>query len=269
MPLLNLRLTNTDGSNRCVVDLPHEIRTQDMRVKQTRVHYNHEDHSTTVGNYSVHNADIQFAGTGSTALMAINLTSALAEFFTGCVTGDMIEYTSAVADNQLLLRPGFYFVERTPAAGTAGATTVQFAFHSSRARAMDHNGAARVAMNAHADTDHDHHQFRLVQRIAGSDRQRVPPTLKTVNADFKFFSGYEVTSNVSGGGQVPCPVDTSKPVTESNYNVTLLAEAVPQSFEVELFQDDGITPLSLSPTAYGSVSEVNMLLEYSTNNLFN
>ena len=51
MPLLNLRLTNTDGSNRCVVDLPHEIRTQDMRVKQTRVHYNHEDHATTTGNY--------------------------------------------------------------------------------------------------------------------------------------------------------------------------------------------------------------------------
>ena len=40
MPILNLRLTNSDGTNRCQVTLPHSIRTQEMRLKGTRVHHN-------------------------------------------------------------------------------------------------------------------------------------------------------------------------------------------------------------------------------------
>jgi hypothetical protein len=48
----------------------------------------------------------------------------------------------------------------------------------------------------------------------------------------------------------------------------LKAESVPASFTCELFADDGVTPLQLSQTAFGSVREVNVLLEYSTNSLF-
>jgi hypothetical protein len=128
--------------------------------------------------------------------------------------------------------------------------------------------AQRLVSYVQAGSDHAHHRFRVVSHALGTDFERVPASLRTVHVDMPWISGYEITSSVSGGGQIPCPVDPSKPVTESSPHCLLKAESVPASFTCELFADDGVTPLQLSQTAFGSVREVNVLLEYITNSLF-
>ena len=279
MPLLNLRLTNTDGTNKCVVELPHQIRTQEVKVKSTRVHFNHEDHSTTVGNYhnklpdSSANPSVTYNNHNSTQI-EIPTADPLAEFFlpSNLNTGDMVEYSlapTAQPGNLPLVNPGYYFVElhKDNANGNT-VNTIKFALHSSRNRAENVAAAQRISIDGLAGKSHDHHQFRLVQRMAATDQQRTKSPLKTVYATMPFFTGFEVTSNIAGGGQVPCPIDVTQPVTESHSHVLLLAETIPQGFTVELFEDDGTTPLNLSPDEFNRVSEVNLVLEYSTNNLY-
>lgn len=141
MPVLYLRLTNSDGTNRCVVNLAHSIRTQEFKLKSTRVH---------------------------------------------------------------------------------------------------HNGSA------------------------------APSSLRTCMVHFPWLTGFEVTSNVTGSA-LPTPVVPAATVTttESNAHALLKAEAVPAAFTVELFRDDGVTPLNISNTpGDDGVSEINVLFEYSTNNNF-
>lgn len=276
MPILNLRLTNTDNSNRCVVELPHEIRTQDMRVKQTRVHFNHEDRNNSVTGNFYNGTGITRSNGANTLFTITKATFPLHAFFltSNLTTGDVIEYSlaSTAAQNDLpLVDPGFYFYEGHKDNGDH-ATLLRFALHGSKMRAENGNAAGRLTVLGgvtNAAKEHAHHTFRIVSRAHGTDQQRHPSPLKTVYADFKFFSGFEVTSNVSGGGQIPCPIDTTKPVTESDHHMTLAAESVPSSFTVELFEDDGIQPLKLSATEFNAVSEVNIVMEYSTNNLFN
>lgn len=274
MPLLSLRLTNTDSSNKCVVKLPHEVRTQEMKVKQTRVHFNHAKHTEATGNFytlvnrtssEVYLVDRQ---------LDIPRTSALATVFhpENTMVGTIVEYSlapTASAADLPMFTPGFYAVDSD---GTNANTDV--ASNPNYLVTLHFRGEGtfasgrRVVSHVQAGSDHAHHRFRVVSNRLYTDFERVPSALRTVHVDMPWISGYEITSNVSGGGQIPCPVDPSKPVTESSPHCLLKAESVPASFTCELFADDGVTPLQLSQSAFGSVREVNVLLEYSTNSLF-
>ena len=273
MPLLSLRLTNTDNSNRCVVHLPHEVRTQEMKIKQTRVHFNHAKHTEATGNYYAlvnrNSSDVWLVD----RQLDIPRTSPLATVFNpeNTMVGSIVEYSlapTASAADLPMFTPGFYVVD--PDGTNANTDTASNPYYL----VTLHNGGdifasgRRVVSHEQAGSNHAHHRFRVVSNSQYTDFERVPSALRTVHVDMPWISGYEITSNVSGGGQIPCPVDPSKPVTESSPHCLLKAESVPASFTCELFADDGVTPLQLSQSAFGSVREVNVLLEYSTNSLF-
>jgi hypothetical protein len=273
MPLLSLRLTNTDNSNKCVVHLPHEVRTQEMKVKQTRVHFNHAKHTEATGNYytlvnrTSSDANVQHRQ------LEVPRTSALATVFSpaNVLTGSLVEYglaSTASAANLPMFEPGFYYVDVEFGNASVDTTTYPNFLMTFHIQAGNFSATQRILSHVQAGSDHAHHRFRVVSNMLYTDFERVPSSLRTVHVDMPWISGYEITSNVSGGGQIPCPVDPSKPVTESSPHCLLKAESVPASFTCELFADDGVTPLQLSQTAFGSVREVNVLLEYSTNSLF-
>ena len=273
MPLLSLRLSNTDGSNKCVVALPHEVRTQEMKIKQTRVHFNHAKHTEVTGNYYALMNRASADANVANKLLEVPRTSALATVFSpaNVMSGSLVEYSlapTAGAADLPMFEPGFYMVDSEKENASADTTTYptfQVSFHVQK---TNYISSQRIHSHVDGARDHTHHRFRVVSHELGTDFERAPSALRTVHVDMPWISGYEITSNVSGGGQIPCPVDPSKPVTESSQHCLLKAESVPASFTCELFADDGMTPLKLSQTAFGSVREVNVLLEYSTNSLF-
>ena len=271
MPLLSLRLTNTNNTNKCVVELPHEVRTQEMKVKQTRVHFNHAKHVEATGNFYA------LVNRAASPLdihrkIIIPRTSALAAVFSpaNVMTGTVVEYSlapTAGAANLPMYVPGYYVVESNKVNANVDPANADYII-SLHVQGGTLSSTKRIVSHVQTGSDHAHHRFRVVSHELGTDFERVPSALRTVHVDMPWISGYEITSNVSGGGQIPCPVDPSQPVTESSPHCLLKAESVPASFTCELFEDDGMTPLKLSQTAFGSVREVNVVLEYSTNSLF-
>ena len=271
MPLLSLRLTNANNTNKCVVELPHEVRTQEMKVKQTRVHFNHAKHVEATGNFYA------LVNRAASPLdrhrkIIIPRTSALAAVFSpaNVMTGTVVEYSlapTAGAANLPMYVPGYYVVESNKVNANVDPANADYII-SLHVQGGTLSGTKRIVSYVQAGSDHAHHRFRVVSHELGTDFERAPSALRTVHVDMPWISGYEITSNVSGGGQIPCPVDPSQPVTESSPHCLLKAESVPASFTCELFEDDGMTPLKLSQTAFGSVREVNVVLEYSTNSLF-
>jgi hypothetical protein len=272
MPLLSLRLSNTDGSNKCVVALPHEVRTQEMKVKLSRVHFNHTKHTEATGNYYALMNRLSADTNVASKQLEVPRTSVLATVFSpaSVMSGSLVEYSLAPTATEVqlpLFTPGYYLVDVDPTnASTDVATNPNYLVTFHVQDSLDPSD--RVVSHVDGARDHAHHRFRVVANEQGTDFERTPSALRTVHVDMPWISGYEITSNVSGGGQIPCPVDPSKPVTESSQHCLLKAESVPASFTCELFADDGMTPLRLSQTAFGSVREVSLLLEYSTNSLF-
>lgn len=272
MPLLSLRLTNTDNSNRCVVELPHEVRTQEMKVKQTCVHFNHTKHAEATGNFYDMVTRSGSATTEQHRQIIIPRTSALATVFSpaNVMTGTVVEYSmapTAGATKLPMYEPGYYVVESNKANANVDPANADYII-SLHVQGGTLSGVKRIVSHENSARDHAHHRFRVVSHPAGTDFERAPSALRTVNVDMPWISGYEITSNVSGGGQIPCLVDPSKPITESSPHCLLKAENVPTNFTCELFEGDGITPLKLSQTAFGSVREVSVVFEYSTNSLF-
>ena len=272
MPLLSLRLTNTNGTNKCVVELPHEVRTQEMKVKQTRVHFNHAKHAEATGNFYALVTRSGSATTEQHRNIIIPRTNTLAEVFSpaNVMTGTVVEYSlapTAGAAHLPMYVPGYYVVESNKVNANVDPANADYSI-SLHVQGGSLTSTKRIVSYVQAGSDHAHHRFRVVSHELGTDFERAPSALRTVHVDMPWISGYEITSNVSGGGQIPCPVDPSQPVTESSPHCLLKAESVPASFTCELFEDDGMTPLKLSQTAFGSVREVNVVLEYSTNSLF-
>ena len=272
MPLLSLRLTNTNNTNKCVVELPHEVRTQEMKVKQTRVHFNHAKHAEATGNFYALVTRTGSSTTEQHRQIIISRTSALAAVFSpaNVMTGTVVEYSlapTAGAANLPMYVPGYYVVESNKVNANVDPANADYII-SLHVQGGTLSSTKRIVSHVQTGSDHAHHRFRVVSHELGTDFERVPSALRTVHVDMPWISGYEITSNVSGGGQIPCPVDPSQPVTESSPHCLLKAESVPASFTCELFEDDGMTPLKLSQTAFGSVREVNVVLEYSTNSLF-
>lgn len=106
--------------------------------------------------------------------------------------------------------------------------------------------------------------------------------------DLPFFTGFEITSNVGGGGLLPVvlpdpirqePTTNNAPprhIVESEYHINLKAENIPQKFEVRTFGNDGITPKKFTLKNLGQqtttenhfLTQVDLIFEYETNNLF-
>lgn len=106
--------------------------------------------------------------------------------------------------------------------------------------------------------------------------------------DLPFFTGYEITSNVGGGGLLPVhlpdPIqqqpttnnDPPRHIAESDYHINLKAESLPQKFQVRTFGNDGITPKPFTLKSLGTQTnaennhlvQVDLYFEYETNNLF-
>ena len=118
MPLLSLRLTNTNNTNKCVVELPHEVRTQEMKIKQTRVHFNHAKHAEATGNFYALVTRSGSATTEQHRNIIIPRTNTLAEVFSpaNVMTGTVVEYSlapTAGAAHLPMYVPGYYVVEST------------------------------------------------------------------------------------------------------------------------------------------------------------
>ena len=130
MPLLSLRLTNTNNTNKCVVELPHEVRTQEMKVKQTRVHFNHAKHAEATGNFYA------LVNRAASPLdihrkIVIPRTSALAAVFspTNVMTGTVVEYSlapTAEAAHLAMFEPGYYVVESNSLNANLGPTYTDY-----------------------------------------------------------------------------------------------------------------------------------------------
>tara|TARA_R110000772_G_scaffold49530_1_gene114059 strand:+ start:663 stop:1187 length:525 start_codon:yes stop_codon:yes gene_type:complete len=109
-----------------------------------------------------------------------------------------------------------------------------------------------------------------------------------VMCDLPFFTGYEITSNVGGGGLLPIVVGGrgswlgSTALTqrradfESEYHINLKSEEIPSVFRCKVLKADGLTaqPMTLktvggqSDAESGFVRQIDLFFEYETNNLF-
>ena len=110
-----------------------------------------------------------------------------------------------------------------------------------------------------------------------------------VMVDLPFFTGYEITSNVGGGGLLPvvCKAEAGqysasfssearRADMEADYHINLKAEEIPSKFRCKVLKADGRTkqPMTLktlgsqSDTETGFVRQIDLFFEYETNNLF-
>ena len=111
----------------------------------------------------------------------------------------------------------------------------------------------------------------------------------TIMVDLPFFTGYEITSNVGGGGllQVCCVSKAGQysavGISEarrldlaSYYHINLKSEVIPARFNVKLFKNDGITPQPMTLKTLGAqtdaetghVRQVDLFFEYESNNQY-
>lgn len=111
----------------------------------------------------------------------------------------------------------------------------------------------------------------------------------SVMIDLPFFTGYEITSNVGGGGLLPVSTtskagqyaassasEARRADYESDYHINLKAEEIPSKFRCKVLKADGRTkqPMTLktlgaqSDAETGFVRQIDLFFEYETNNLF-
>jgi hypothetical protein len=111
-----------------------------------------------------------------------------------------------------------------------------------------------------------------------------------VMVDLPFFTGYEITSNVGGGGLLPIccgnggrgswmgstSLTQRRTDMESEYHINLKAEEIPSTFRCRILKADGLTPQPMTlktlggqtDTETGFVRQIDLFFEYETNNLF-
>lgn len=109
-----------------------------------------------------------------------------------------------------------------------------------------------------------------------------------VMIDLPFFTGYEITSNVGGGGLLPVCVRGreswmgSTALTQqradfnTDYHISLTAEEIPSKFRCTILKADGRTPQPMTLKTLGQqtdgetgfVRQIDVFFEYDTNNLF-
>jgi hypothetical protein len=180
MPLLSLCLTNTDSSNKCVVKLPHEVRTQEMKIKQTRVHFNHAKHTEATGNYyalvnrTSSDANVQHRQ------LEVPRTSALATVFSPAnaslpVHSWSTDWPTTSAADLPMFEPGFYMVDveaGNASVDTTAYPTFRVTFHI---HAGNFSATQRILSHVQAASDHAHHRFRVVSNEQGTDFERAPP----------------------------------------------------------------------------------------------
>ena len=110
-----------------------------------------------------------------------------------------------------------------------------------------------------------------------------------VMIDFDFFTGYEITSNVGGGGLLPvvCKAqagqysasnaqEARRMDMEADYHINLKAEEIPSKFRCKVLKADGRTPQPFTLKTLGTQTanetgyarQIDLFFEYETNNLF-
>ncbi len=110
-----------------------------------------------------------------------------------------------------------------------------------------------------------------------------------VMVDLPFFTGYEITSNVGGGGLLPVvckaeagqysassTLEVRRSDMEADYHINLKAEEIPSKFRCSVLKADGRTPQPFTLKTLGSqsvgetgfVRQIDLFFEYETNNLF-
>jgi len=110
-----------------------------------------------------------------------------------------------------------------------------------------------------------------------------------VMVDLPFFTGYEITSNVGGGGLLPvCCASKAGQYSsssgsearridmESDYHINLKSEVIPARFNVKVFKSDGITPQPMTLKTLGGqtdaetghVRQIDLFFEYESNNQY-
>ena len=176
MPLLSLRLTNTNNTNKCVVELPHEVRTQEMKVKQTRVHFNHAKHAEATGNFYALVTRTGSSTTEQHRQIIIPRTSALAEVFspTNVMTGTVVEYSlapTAGAANLPMYVPGYYVVESNKVNANVDPANADYII-SLHVQGGTLSSTKRIVSHVQTGSDHAHHRFRVVSHELGTDFPR-------------------------------------------------------------------------------------------------
>ena len=95
-----------------------------------------------------------------------------------------------------------------------------------------------------------------------------------VYARMPWLTHYEMTNNKAENllpiVMQPVPVDNTDNSTFTNtaYDITFKAEDIPQSFDVEFFQDDGITPQEFRLGFANKIQSIDLFFEYGHNDRF-
>tara|TARA_Y100001937_G_scaffold96858_1_gene131737 strand:- start:120 stop:1031 length:912 start_codon:yes stop_codon:yes gene_type:complete len=299
MPLLTLHLSNgaTPGvttNDTCKLHLDAEIRTQDVAVKQTRVHI--QDRLIFQGNIF---PDSVSQVQGKNRMLEYNLQTFNAqgqqnqaestkEFYVDylknagtamsvlhCLySGYRCRYTLGgpgfdPATHKGILREGYYYGKRNT---NDSASKFQIGFSPWESNNTPQNLPTLFNNNAPlADYNHSYHILEILD----------PPPFKlfnipdTIYVEMPFSIKEEANGNVNGTSIIPVPVDNTKVTTVTNLHCVLLFEKI-SSGDVHLSTLDGNTPAPnevygtkpfLLSDSYGGVKAIDLVLEYTTNNM--
>lgn len=99
-------------------------------------------------------------------------------------------------------------------------------------------------------------------------------TNSVVYARMPWLTHYEMTNNKAENllpivmQPVPVDNDDNTTFTSTSYDITFKAEDIPQNFDVEFFQDDGITPQEFRLGFANKIQSIDLFFEYGHNDRF-
>ena len=290
MPLLTLHLSNgaTPGvttNDTCKLHLDAEIRTQDVAVKQTRVHI--QDRLVYHGAIDISQM-ASFSGGVPRMLILDNAGNMYKDYAANIDTGVSVvhcllagyrcRYTLGgdgfdPTVHKGILREGIYYGKRN-INNTSG--TIQFGLSHLEGQGAGENLPTDIFDNSSppnrtAAYNHAYHRFEILD----------PPPFKlfnipdTIYVEMPFSIKEEANGNVNGTSIIPVPVDNTKVTTVTNLHCVLLFEKI-SSGDVHLSTLDGNTPAPnevygtkpfLLSDSYGGVKAIDLVLEYTTNNM--
>lgn len=295
MPLLTVHLENSGeptapSRDICRLHFESEIRTQDVAVKQTRVHL--QDRLIYHGSIDVGAVASQDGNTGRYRMIKLDplgdmyKDDYLPNIETGvsvvhCImAGYRLRYTLGgdgydPAAHKGIMREGIYYGKRNVNDLSFETNAPQFGFShlesGTNGTSLPTDYFNTVTNQINQNYEHPHHIFEILD----------PPPMKlfniprTVYLEMPFSIKEEANGNVNGKGIIPCPVDDTKATTVTNLHCILLFEKM-QTGLVKLSQLDGniptmnhsfgTRPLLLS-NKYGGVKAIDLVLEYTTNNM--
>jgi hypothetical protein len=100
-------------------------------------------------------------------------------------------------------------------------------------------------------------------------------TNSVIYARLPWLSHYEVTNNI-GENLLPVafqpvpanPASETQTYTAEQYGIKFKPEDIPRSFDVEFFQDDGVTPMEFKLGFANKIQSIDLYFEYAHNDTF-